>query len=118
MPPDSITYMNILSDRLALMYFNDTEVWRTSTAEPTIAPGIRWTYLKDMTEYLSLWNSPQKLIFGEPFPYAFLSLVYQSSSAHPRRALVTPQIQQDPGRTASSHKGSYSRESFIGTVLR
>lgn len=50
-------------DRLALMYFNDTEVWRTSTAEPTTAPGIRWTYLKDMTEYLSLWNSPQKLIF-------------------------------------------------------
>lgn len=50
-------------DRLALMYFNDTEVWRTSTAEPTTAPGIRWTYLKDMTEYLSLWNAPQKLIF-------------------------------------------------------
>lgn len=50
-------------DRLALMYLNDTEVWRTSTAEPTAAPGIRWTYLKDMTEYLSLWNSNQKLIF-------------------------------------------------------
>lgn len=50
-------------DRLALMYLNDTEVWRTSTAEPTTAPGIRWTYLKDMTEYLSLWNGPQKLIF-------------------------------------------------------
>lgn len=50
-------------DRLALMYFNDTEVWRTSTAEPTTAPGIRWTYLKDMTEYLALWNAPQKLIF-------------------------------------------------------
>lgn len=50
-------------DRLALMYFNDTEVWRTSTAEPTTPPGIRWTYLKDMTEYLSLWKEPQKLIF-------------------------------------------------------
>lgn len=50
------------------MYFNDTEVWRTSTAEPTTAPGIRWTYLKDMTEYLSLWNAPQKIIFGESFP--------------------------------------------------
>lgn len=45
------------------MYFNDTEVWRTSTAEPTTAPGIRWVYLKDMTEYLSLWKSPQKIIF-------------------------------------------------------
>ncbi|KAL1867730.1 hypothetical protein Daus18300_006286 [Diaporthe australafricana] len=50
-------------DRLALMYFNDTEVWRTSTAEPTPHPGIRWTYLKDMTEYLSLWKSPEKIIF-------------------------------------------------------
>jgi hypothetical protein len=49
-------------DRLALMYFNDTEVWRTSTAEPTTA-GIRWEYVKDMSEYLSLWKQPQKLIF-------------------------------------------------------
>ncbi|KAL7623484.1 hypothetical protein AAE478_007166 [Parahypoxylon ruwenzoriense] len=50
-------------DRLALMYFGDTEVWRTSTAEPTRPPGIRWTYSKDMTEYLYFWKSPQKLIF-------------------------------------------------------
>ncbi|KAF4625881.1 hypothetical protein G7Y89_g12283 [Cudoniella acicularis] len=49
-------------DRLAIMYFNDTEVWRTSTAEPT-ANGIRWEYVKDMTEYLYFWNSPQTLIF-------------------------------------------------------
>ncbi|KAA8571516.1 hypothetical protein MFRU_016g00090 [Monilinia fructicola] len=49
-------------DRLALMYFGDSEVWRTSTAEPTTA-GIRWEYLKDMTEYLYFWNSPQTLIF-------------------------------------------------------
>ncbi|KAI0891359.1 hypothetical protein F4806DRAFT_506585 [Annulohypoxylon nitens] len=50
-------------DRLALMYFGDTEVWRTSTAEPTQPPGIHWTFLKDMTEYLYFWKSPQKLIF-------------------------------------------------------
>jgi hypothetical protein len=49
-------------DRLALMYFNDTEVWRTSTAEPT-ANGIRWEYIKDMTEFIYFWKSPQKLIF-------------------------------------------------------
>lgn len=49
-------------DRLALMYFGDTEVWRTSTAEPTV-DGIRWTYMKDMSEYLYFWNQPQKLIF-------------------------------------------------------
>jgi hypothetical protein len=49
-------------DRLALMYFNDTEVWRTSTAEPT-ASGIHWEYIKDMTEFMYFWESPQKLIF-------------------------------------------------------
>ncbi|KAH7632630.1 peptide N-acetyl-beta-D-glucosaminyl asparaginase amidase A-domain-containing protein [Sordaria sp. MPI-SDFR-AT-0083] len=50
-------------DRLALMYLGDTEVWRTSTAEPVVPPGIRWEYLKDMTEYLSLWQQKQKIIF-------------------------------------------------------
>lgn len=49
-------------DRLAIMYFNDTEVWRTSTAEPT-TNGIRWEYIKDMSEYMYFWDSPQKLIF-------------------------------------------------------
>lgn len=50
-------------DRLAIMYLGDTEVWRTSTAEPTQRPGIRWTYMKDMTQYLSMWRQPQKVIF-------------------------------------------------------
>ncbi|KAJ4306112.1 hypothetical protein N0V88_000908 [Collariella sp. IMI 366227] len=50
-------------DRLAIMYFGDTEIWRTSTAEPTLPPGISWIYLKDMTEYLYFWKSSQKIIF-------------------------------------------------------
>ncbi|KAJ5759200.1 hypothetical protein N7520_006356 [Penicillium odoratum] len=49
-------------DRLALMYFNSTEIWRTSTAEPT-TDGIYYTYTKEMHQYLSLWKEPQKLIF-------------------------------------------------------
>ena len=49
-------------DRLAIMYFGDSEVWRTSTAEPT-TNGIRWVYIKDMSEFMYFWNSPQKLIF-------------------------------------------------------
>ncbi|UQC85272.1 uncharacterized protein CLUP02_10769 [Colletotrichum lupini] len=53
-------------DRLALLYFGDTEVWRTSTAEPRAPPGIIWTYWKDMTPYLSLWKTPQKIIFDLP----------------------------------------------------
>ncbi|OCL04515.1 hypothetical protein AOQ84DRAFT_300730 [Glonium stellatum] len=49
-------------DRLGLMYFNDTEIFRTSTAEPT-ATGIEWTYIKDMSNYLVLFKEPQKIIF-------------------------------------------------------
>jgi hypothetical protein len=49
-------------DRLALMFLNDIEVWRTSTAEPT-ANGIIWSYVKDMSNFLSLWKEPQKIIF-------------------------------------------------------
>ncbi|GME34901.1 peptide-n4-(n-acetyl-beta-glucosaminyl) asparagine amidase a [Neofusicoccum parvum] len=44
------------------MYFNDTEIFRTSTAEPT-ANGIIWTYIRDMSAYLPLFKEPQKIIF-------------------------------------------------------
>ncbi|KAJ5973979.1 hypothetical protein N7481_011189 [Penicillium waksmanii] len=49
-------------DRLALMYIGDVEVFRTSTAEPTTA-GIVWTYIKEMSQYNTLWKQPQTLIF-------------------------------------------------------
>ena len=49
-------------DRLGIVYFGDIELFRTSTAEPT-SSGIRWTYLKDMTNYLSLFKEDQKIIF-------------------------------------------------------
>ena len=65
---DSVTFnLTVLSrgkqfDRLALMYFGDTEIFRTSTAEPTL-DGIRWTYVKDMSSYLALFKTSQKIIF-------------------------------------------------------
>ncbi|RYP11319.1 hypothetical protein DL764_000137 [Monosporascus ibericus] len=49
-------------DRTGVMYLGDTEVWRTSTAEPT-PYGIRWVWLKDMTPFLSLWKERQIIIF-------------------------------------------------------
>ncbi|KAF2872521.1 peptide N-acetyl-beta-D-glucosaminyl asparaginase amidase A-domain-containing protein [Massariosphaeria phaeospora] len=49
-------------DRLALMFFNDTEIFRTSTAEPT-PHGIIWTYVKDMSNYVALFKESQKIIF-------------------------------------------------------
>ena len=49
-------------DRLGIVYFGNTEIWRTSTAEPT-ATGIVWTYIKDMTHLLALFKTSQSLIF-------------------------------------------------------
>ncbi|KAE8376834.1 peptide N-acetyl-beta-D-glucosaminyl asparaginase amidase A-domain-containing protein [Aspergillus bertholletiae] len=49
-------------DRLALLFLGDTEIFRTSTAEPT-ADGIVWTYIKDISQYKALLQIPQKLIF-------------------------------------------------------
>ncbi|KAL4914017.1 peptide N-acetyl-beta-D-glucosaminyl asparaginase amidase A-domain-containing protein [Aspergillus aurantiobrunneus] len=49
-------------DRLAHMYLGDVEVFRTSTAEPTV-DGIVWSYIKDMSQYNVLWRQNQKIIF-------------------------------------------------------
>lgn len=49
-------------DRWGTVYLGDVNIFSTSTAEPT-SYGITWTWLKDVTPYLSLWNEPQTLIF-------------------------------------------------------
>jgi len=49
-------------DRLGLMFLGDIEVFRTSTAEPTVN-GIAWTYVKEMDQYDALWKTQQKIIF-------------------------------------------------------
>ncbi|KAL8697823.1 MAG: hypothetical protein Q9201_006908 [Fulgogasparrea decipioides] len=48
--------------RLGLMFLGDTEVFRTSTAEPT-TNGTMWTYIKEMEQYSVLWRTDQKIIF-------------------------------------------------------
>ena len=49
-------------DRLGSVSFGDVELFRTSTAEPT-KTGITWTYIKDMTSFLSLFKTKQTVIF-------------------------------------------------------
>ncbi|KAH8925071.1 hypothetical protein BT69DRAFT_1260721 [Atractiella rhizophila] len=51
-------------DRLGLLYLNDVEIWRTSTAEPTRA-GIIWTVVKDVSKYIPLLKNPGTLLFDE-----------------------------------------------------
>ncbi|KAF5391346.1 hypothetical protein D9757_001888 [Collybiopsis confluens] len=50
-------------DRLGIFTFHNTEIWRTSTFEPTIGDGIIWTYVKDVTQYLPLFSHTGTFIF-------------------------------------------------------
>jgi hypothetical protein len=56
-----VTIAGINYDRLGLLYFGDTEIWRTSTAMPT-RTGIYWNFQKDMTVFDALLRSEQKVI--------------------------------------------------------
>ncbi|KAH7889693.1 peptide N-acetyl-beta-D-glucosaminyl asparaginase amidase A-domain-containing protein [Phlebopus sp. FC_14] len=48
-------------DRLGIFTFQNTEIWRTSTPEPT-SNGIMWTYAKDVTRYIPLFAKPGTFI--------------------------------------------------------
>ncbi|KAF7620047.1 hypothetical protein AFLA_001665 [Aspergillus flavus NRRL3357] len=82
-------------DRLAILFLGDTEVFRTSTAEPT-ADGIVWAYIKDMSQYNALWQIQQKLIFDlgniindiYTGPFSVTLTAYFSCEGHARTADV------------------------------
>ncbi|KAJ7905495.1 peptide N-acetyl-beta-D-glucosaminyl asparaginase amidase A-domain-containing protein [Mycena olivaceomarginata] len=48
-------------DRLGIFTFQNVEIWRTSTPEPTAA-GIIWTYIKDVTRFTPLFAKPGTFI--------------------------------------------------------
>ncbi|KAJ7452408.1 peptide N-acetyl-beta-D-glucosaminyl asparaginase amidase A-domain-containing protein [Mycena galericulata] len=48
-------------DRLAIFTFQNVEIWRSSTPEPTTT-GIIWTYIKDVTRYTPLFAKPGTFI--------------------------------------------------------
>ncbi|KAL6305342.1 peptide N-acetyl-beta-D-glucosaminyl asparaginase amidase A-domain-containing protein [Sparassis latifolia] len=48
-------------DRLGIFTFQNVEIWRTSTPEPT-TDGIIWTYVKDVTRYTPLFAKPGTFI--------------------------------------------------------
>ncbi|KAF8894618.1 peptide N-acetyl-beta-D-glucosaminyl asparaginase amidase A-domain-containing protein [Infundibulicybe gibba] len=50
-------------DRLGIFTFQNVEIWRTSTPEPTRGDGIIWTYVKDVTQYTPLFTRPGTFIF-------------------------------------------------------
>ncbi|KAG8953062.1 hypothetical protein FRC04_003009 [Tulasnella sp. 424] len=48
-------------DRLSAITFQNVEIWRTSTAEPSPS-GIIWTAVKDLSHYLPLFLTPGRVI--------------------------------------------------------
>lgn len=49
-------------DRLAQLFFDDLELWRTSTAMPT-ENGIYWSFQKDMTVFDKVMREEHKILF-------------------------------------------------------
>ncbi|KAK7467151.1 hypothetical protein VKT23_004210, partial [Stygiomarasmius scandens] len=49
-------------DRLGILTFQNVEIWRTSTPEPTRGDGIIWTYIKDVTRFTPLFAEPGTFI--------------------------------------------------------
>lgn len=58
----STTSFGVQYDRLAHMYLQDVEVWRTSTAEPG-GGDIFFSFFKDLLDYLSLFKEEGNLKF-------------------------------------------------------
>jgi hypothetical protein len=111
-----------------LMFLGDIEVWRLSTAEPT-ATGIVFKYTKDMTPYLSLWNSPQKIIFDlgnivneiytSPFNTTLVARFWTEDTPPPTADLILPISTQlgSQGKPSSFNTGD-SNASVIQTLPR
>lgn len=57
----TVTSAGINYDRLTLLYFGDIELWRHTTAMP-VRTGIYYTFSKDMTAYMPLLRTQQKVI--------------------------------------------------------
>ncbi|VDB82939.1 unnamed protein product [Peniophora sp. CBMAI 1063] len=50
-------------DRLGILTFQNVEIWRTSTPEPTSGDGIIWQHLKDVTKFQPLFAKSGTFIF-------------------------------------------------------
>ncbi|PPR06641.1 hypothetical protein CVT26_001183 [Gymnopilus dilepis] len=79
-------------DRLGIFTFQNVEIWRTSTPEPTLN-GIIWTYVKDVTRYTPLFAKPGTFILqldnlietglNGVYSTVLHATYYASSPAHP-----------------------------------
>ncbi|KAF5346319.1 hypothetical protein D9758_011533 [Tetrapyrgos nigripes] len=79
-------------DRLGILTFQNVEIWRTSTPEPTRGDGIIWEYIKDVTRFTPLFAEPGTFIMqldnliqtGLDGNYSSMLSCTQRSMNHPR----------------------------------
>ncbi|KAF2210402.1 hypothetical protein CERZMDRAFT_45215 [Cercospora zeae-maydis SCOH1-5] len=100
-------------DRLGSISFGDIELFRTSTAEPSKS-GITWTYLKDMTSFLPLFQTQQKIIFDlgnlvndiytAPFNVTLTASFFTVENGHKPADLIIP---------VSKRQGAAGQASFF-----
>lgn len=80
-------------DRLGVFTFQNVEIWRTSTPEPTRGDGIVWEYVKDVTRYTPLFAKPGTFILqldnliqqglDGVYSSVLFATYYASSNRHP-----------------------------------
>ncbi|KAK0228539.1 peptide N-acetyl-beta-D-glucosaminyl asparaginase amidase A-domain-containing protein [Armillaria fumosa] len=107
-------------DRLGIFTFQNVEIWRTSTPEPTRGDGIIWTYIKDVSQYMPLFETAGTFIFQldnlieQGLDGIYSSVVhatyYASSKQHPpanTANLIVPlsTLANDTGNDASVPPG-------------
>ncbi|KAF5365715.1 hypothetical protein D9758_003342 [Tetrapyrgos nigripes] len=103
-------------DRLGIFTFQNVEIWRTSTFEPTRGDGIAWTYIKDVSQYIPLFSEPGTFILQLDnliqtgldgiYSTTLYATYYESSSVHPpasKADLIVPisTLANDTGNDAS-----------------
>ncbi|KAF9532984.1 peptide N-acetyl-beta-D-glucosaminyl asparaginase amidase A-domain-containing protein [Crepidotus variabilis] len=103
-------------DRLGIFTFQNVEIWRTSTPEPTKGDGIIWTHVKDVTQYTPLFAKPGTFILqldnivqtglDGVYSTVLYATFYASSTAHPpapKADLILPisNLKNDTGNDVS-----------------
>ncbi|KAI0320099.1 peptide N-acetyl-beta-D-glucosaminyl asparaginase amidase A-domain-containing protein [Amylostereum chailletii] len=107
-------------DRLGIFTFQNVEIWRTSTPEPVSGDGIIWTYLKDATRFIPLFEKPGTFILqldnlletglNGIYSTTLDATFFASSAAHPpapKADLIVPitTLANDTGNDASVPPG-------------
>ena len=114
-------------DRLGIMFLDNVEVFRTSTAEPT-PDGIYWSYIKDMTDQLTLFRAPRRITFDlgnlvdntytAPFNVTLTAIFSLDSAAVKPNILRSPADLILPITSAEKYASVNSSSAFILPVER